>query len=240
MLLIFPNTFEFFFIAYELIRLRYAPAKLSTRFWVGLAAGLWVCVKLPQEYWIHIAQRDFTDTVSDNPVIGVAAALLIGALLAVLRWVVQPRLRAPDHDGLRLRADEATVVTERSSASGIPSMLEKIVLLALLCTIFAEILPRVDWSPLQVTVGIIVVVCANAAIGVRTAWGARLGVDSTAARVTALLAANLALVLATRIILLPGLQSVQLRAALFFALLITVIIGLYDTYRPVFERRFAG
>ena len=49
MLLLFPNTFEFFFIAYELVRLRYEPARFSARSWPLTAAGLWVFVKLPQE-----------------------------------------------------------------------------------------------------------------------------------------------------------------------------------------------
>ena len=63
MLLLFPNTFEYFFIAYELARSRYEPSRFSARFWLLVAAGLWIFVKLPQEYWIHIAQLDFTDAV---------------------------------------------------------------------------------------------------------------------------------------------------------------------------------
>ena len=47
MLLVFPNTFEFFFIAYEAIRLRYDPSRRSARFWLLVAAGLWVLVICP-------------------------------------------------------------------------------------------------------------------------------------------------------------------------------------------------
>ena len=47
MLLLFPNTFEFFFIAYELVRLRNEPSRFSARFWLFVGAGLWVFVKLP-------------------------------------------------------------------------------------------------------------------------------------------------------------------------------------------------
>ena len=36
MLLLFPNTFEYFFIAYELVRLRYDPSRISARFWLLL------------------------------------------------------------------------------------------------------------------------------------------------------------------------------------------------------------
>src|ERR1700754_278315 len=74
MLLIFPNTFEFYFILYEALRLRWDPVRWSARFWVLAAAGLWIFVKLPQEYWIHIAQRDFTETVAEHAWFGVLCA----------------------------------------------------------------------------------------------------------------------------------------------------------------------
>ena len=96
MLLLFPNTFEYFFIAYEVVRLRYEPSRFSRRSWLLAAAGLWVFVKLPQEYWIHVAQLDFTDAVSDHPpfAVAVVVGLLVGAF--VLVRVVFPRLPAPD------------------------------------------------------------------------------------------------------------------------------------------------
>ena len=34
---------------------------MSTRFFAASAAVIWVVVKLPQEYWIHIARLDATD-----------------------------------------------------------------------------------------------------------------------------------------------------------------------------------
>ena len=71
-LLLFPNTFEYFFILYELVRLRFEPSRFSARFWLLAAAGLWIFVKLPQEYWIHIAKLDFTETVGDYPPFAVA------------------------------------------------------------------------------------------------------------------------------------------------------------------------
>jgi hypothetical protein len=61
LLLVFPNVFEYFFIVYEAIRLRWDPRRLSPRFLLGLAAFLWIVVKLPQEWWIHVAKLDFTD-----------------------------------------------------------------------------------------------------------------------------------------------------------------------------------
>ena len=44
LLLIFPNTFEYFFIAYEVVRLRWNPTRGSTRFWVLTAAAIWIFV----------------------------------------------------------------------------------------------------------------------------------------------------------------------------------------------------
>jgi len=80
LLLVFPNTFEYFFIAYEVVRLRYEPARRSARFWLLLAAFIWIFIKLPQEYWIHVAQLDFTDAVRDHPWFGVAIVVALIAL----------------------------------------------------------------------------------------------------------------------------------------------------------------
>ena len=60
-LFVFPNTFEYFFIAYVAIRTQWDPRRLTNRAVIGLAAFIWIFIKLPQEWWIHIAQNDFTD-----------------------------------------------------------------------------------------------------------------------------------------------------------------------------------
>src|SRR5262245_62410415 len=83
MLLVFPNTFEYFFIAYELVRLRYRPSRFSAGFWLVTAGTLWVLVKLPQEYWIHVEQGDFTDATANHPVIGVVCALVVVGVAVV-------------------------------------------------------------------------------------------------------------------------------------------------------------
>ena len=66
LLLIFPNTFEYFFIYYEAYRLRWDPEKMSNKVVVGAAAFIWIVVKLPQEYWIHIGQIDTTDWIKSD------------------------------------------------------------------------------------------------------------------------------------------------------------------------------
>ena len=40
--MIFPNTFEYFFIFYELVRTRWDPRSRSLRWWVVAAAAIWV------------------------------------------------------------------------------------------------------------------------------------------------------------------------------------------------------
>ena len=231
MLLLFPNTFEYFFIAYEVARTRYEPSRFSARFWLLVAAGLWIFVKLPQEYWIHIAKLDFTDTVRDYPAFGVAVvvALIVAALVVV--FVIVPRLPAPDWPW-KLGADplpsglphELARVLSRES-------LEKVSLLALLCVIFASILPGIDATTLQIVVGVSAIVLANAAISLAAA-------NRGGLEYAALLPTNLVLVYLANALLAER-REFDLGYGLFFAFLIATIIWLYDAFRPVYDRRFA-
>jgi len=248
MLLIFPNTFEYFFIAYELIRLRFDPSRVSARFWLTTAVVLWVLVKLPQEYWIHIAQRDLTDTIADNPVFGVGIAVLALAALAVLLVAVRPTLGTPAWawrfaaDALPISAGDAhRRHAERLRRGRVlwGELIEKTALLALLCIIFASILPDVGASPLQVTIGVALIVAANAAISMSFVSRAHVGLGSASARFGALAGVNLALVFLANLSLTAD-DDFQLGSGLFFAVLITLIIWLYDVYKPAYDARFDG
>ena len=246
MLLIFPNTFEYFFIAYEVIRLRFDPSRVTARFWIATAVVLWVFVKLPQEYWIHIAQRDMTDTISENPLVGVALAVVALVVLAVLLFVVRPILGAPAW-GWRFLSDELPTSARdahRRHAARLRrglvvwgELLEKAALLALLCIIFASILPNVGASPLQVTIGVVLIVVANAAISMGFVLRSHVGIASAAVRFGALVAVNLALVFVANLALADD-DDFQLGSGLFFAFLITLIIWLYDVYKPAYDARF--
>jgi hypothetical protein len=226
MLLLFPNPFEFYFIVYEAIRLRWDPARCSARFWLLTAAGLWIFVKLPQEYWIHVAQLDFTDTVSEHPWFGVLCALVVLALLAVLWFVVRPRAPAPDWTW-RLAADPPPAASPQRDGVRWRDVAEKAALLALMSVIFAEILPTVKLSALEVTVGVVAIVCANTALSGRIpAFAVRLVV-------------NLGLIyLGSR--LLSDADDFPLGTGLFFAFLITLLTSLYDLYKPLYEARAAA
>jgi hypothetical protein len=113
---------------------------------------------------------------------------------------------------------------------------EQVVLLALLCIVFAEILPGIDATPKQVTVGIVVIVGANAAISIAGTRPGRLARIPAAGRFAALVACNLAFVFAASAVLSDR-ADFQLGAGCFFALLITLIIWLYTVYKPVHDVR---
>jgi len=239
LLLIFPNTFEYFFIAYELVRLRWDPRRFSTRFWVLTAAAIWVFVKLPQEYWIHVAQLDFTDTWRDVPWFAplVVGAILVG--LTLLWFVVRPRLRPPDWPW-RVAADplpkEMDSAAERDAwtAANVRvwswSTLEKVVLIGLLSTIYARILPGLEVSDLRMFTGIAVYVLVNTAISIAVAKrvGSREGL---AAAVGARALVNLGLVLLARLLLGPN--ALDLPATLFFVLLLSLLVTYHDRFAPV-------
>jgi hypothetical protein len=112
-------------------------------------------------------------------------------------------------------------------------------LLALLCIIFASILPGIDATVLQVAVGVTAIVLANAAISLAAARRAGFGLQSAAAGYAALLVTNLVLVYVANA-LLGERRDFDLGHGLFFAFLITTIIWLYDAFRPVYDLRFAG
>lgn len=246
MLLIFPNTFEYFFIVVEVIRTRFDPARFTLRFWLLLGAGIWVFVKLPQEWWIHVHQGDFTDAIADAPIVGVVAALIVLGLVAVALFVVRPRLPAPDWsfrlaaEPLPGQADAETRDARRRRKGQVhwSELVGKAAFLALLSVIFATILSDVTATTLEVAVAAVAVVCANTAISLAYARSRRVTVEAAAARFATLLAANLALVyLASHLI--GESEDFPLGEGLFFAFLVTLILWLYDAYRPVREARHA-
>lgn len=235
-LLIFPNTFEYSFIFYEVVRLRWDPNRLSARAVIGSAAVIWVCIKLPQETWIHILQLDVTDVLTENtwlwPILAVAG--LAAALVAARQSRrLPPADWPPSFDVDR----HPTTVLDR--AADAPAgrwaiinhpLLEKTLLAGLVTTIFLQLVPDSDAGVLEVTAGLGIIVGASSLVG----WGlARRGTRWTTTT-TAFLgtgAINLGVVLALR--LLPGESETDPNAllALGLLLLFTLIVTLYDRYR---------
>ena len=84
---VFPNTFEYFFIFYEAVRVRWDPRRMSARLLIGATAFIWIFIKLPQEWWIHVAQLDTTDVVQEL-IFGVPAGTSWAETFAARPWVV--------------------------------------------------------------------------------------------------------------------------------------------------------
>ncbi|MFD1827980.1 MULTISPECIES: hypothetical protein [Mumia] len=244
LLLIFPNTFEYFFIFYEIVRTRWDPKRFSLRWWIAAAAVIWIVIKIPQEAWIHVLKLDLTDTMRDVPWFTPALVLAVLALAAVFWFVVRPRLAPPDHawqfaagplphaiDDERERA-ALRVARGRVLDSW---LLEKIVIVALVSMIIANIVPSVTATPVEIAVSCGVLIVVNSFIGL---WTARRGggLQSVAAAFFVLSAVNIGLVVAASTFV-PTRERFFLTAGFFFVFLLTLIVTLYDRYRPVLDVR---
>jgi hypothetical protein len=248
LLLLFPNTFEYYFIAYEAVRSRRNPLRYALKFWVLVAGAIWIFVKLPQEYWIHIAQLDLTDTIRDVPWFLPALVIAGLALLAVVWFVVRPRLRPADWP-LRLRSDLLPVEIDEAHERAAHQVahrkvfdraaVEKIFLVGLISVIYGQVLPGVEANDLELFLGIAGFVVLNSAIGL---WSARRGYgwDSAAVSFAVVFASNVVLVFLADLLLSRRGNDLQLTDALFFVFLLSILTMLYDRYHPVSEYRAAG
>ena len=243
MLLLFPNTFEYFFIFVEAVALRWNPIRMSRSLVLGAVAAIWIVIKLPQEYWIHIAQRDVTDELSAHPEVIPVLIVLGLLLLGVGWWVVTHRLPPPDWR-LRLVVEDpfGDRELERRAQGMLAARLfdvalaEKVVLVTLVTVIFTQILPDVQSTPLQLGVFVATLIVANTAV---SEWLVRRGTGwRTALRQFAAMAAiNSGLMVAADMLLPLRYGDLRLGNALFFMLLITLLVTLFDRYRPIHAAR---
>ncbi|HWQ50121.1 MAG TPA: hypothetical protein VN414_14480 [Methanosarcina sp.] len=245
LLFIFPNTFEYFFIFYEAVRLKWNPIVLTKNKLITATVLIWIFIKLPQEYWIHIAQLDTTDWIRANPL---NALILIGWALFLLgmAWALLRDL-PPMRSGFAIAADPVPVIQKERSKKGIeisPSVLdsskrffdnaliEKIVLVSLLSIIFAQILPEVRSTNLQLAIGMAIIIIINTAL---SHWLARRGTywRSIIREFIVMTMVNFGIVLAFDFLLPRYDGSINLFNTLFFVLLLTLNVTLYDRYRAV-------
>lgn len=264
LLLIFPNIFEYFFIFYEVYRLRWDPQRLSGKRLASVAAMIWIVIKLPQEYWIHVAQLDVTDGLkrllgypleaSWAGILGANVAwfvlfvvllLLLG--IALWRWL---RGRLPLADWaldfspdahLLCPSQEQLSRTSRILAERFidHELLEKTALITLLVIIFAHILPGIRSTDLELAAAITIVVIVNTLL---SEWLARRGVAWPHAmrQGVMMFAVNLPVFLLISFLRYGAYTDEALTNILVFVLLLSLIITLYDRYRPIYLVRFYG
>ena len=237
---------------------------MSPRLVIGIAAFIWIFIKLPQEWWIHVAQLDATDVIKESssactpetswgeamanrPWVVVLIVAVIGLLAYGAWWLLTRRLPPADHpltfdaDVPPTPVDPAAIDRERRRLAERlfdRELLEKIALVSLISIIFGRMLPGVDATPLAVIVGVALVIVANTIISeamIRrgTAWA------TMVRQFAAMLVVNIAIVLVGRFIF-EAVSDRQLEHALVFVLLLTLIVTLYDRYRPIHLARFAA
>ncbi len=264
LLLIFPNTFEYFFIFYEAYRLRLDPKRMTNRFVIGAAAFIWIVIKLSQEYWIHIAQPDVTDFIKENifglpvdtpwsEIVAVSSGTcivsiaLVVLILVSISWVLARRLPPADRrPALSTDAYQPMFTTDQVRRAIVAerrhivdtALVEKSALITLVCVIFAQILPGMIASTLQVTIRIAFVVTINTVL---SHWLARRGFGWAFSlwQSIVLLVVNSCLCLIYVFLMSTVVEPIRLVNALFFVLLVTLLITLYDRYRQVYLMRFA-
>ena len=259
LLLLFPNTFEYFFIWYEAVRLWWNPRRLSRVAVITAAAAIWIVIKLPQEYWIHIFQGDVTDTIKallgggpDTPWGPLLAenALLIGVVLVAVGvglWLLYRLLRSnlprPDHK-MRLRADAHP---DQPTAADLErgrvlrdahifdrDLFEKVALISLLVIIFSEMLPTSNATLGQIVFNVALFVSVITAISHLLARrGTRVASGIVHFAVVAVVGFGL--------IVLTGWlfrEATNWFNATTFVLLLSVIVTLFDRFQPAYLSRF--
>lgn len=245
-LLIFPNTFEYFFIAYEAFRMRQDPMKLTKRMLIIIAAFIWIYIKLPQETWIHIIQPNYPDLIKDNLWLLLILAVWAAGIAAFAWWLLREKQAGrrvsfaadPIPADFVLRAEQRSQI-EKSHRFIDVALIEKIALVSLLSIIFAQVVPSVKASDIQIAIGVTLLIIINTAL---SHWLSRRGSGwkSLLQEFVVMTAVNFSLILVADF-LLPRIEgSINLGDTMFFVLLLTLNVTLYDWYRQVYEHRLAG
>jgi hypothetical protein len=247
LLLLAPNTFEYFFISYEVVRSRWRTGDVAPRTWVAVAAALWGFVKIPPEWWLHVAHLDVTEECSRHPVPALLLLAVLAAAAVAATVLLRPRVPPPTHP-LQLAAptlpaavDEADEQAEWRARHGrLVSWrtAEKLVVTALVVLVYGQVLPGAHVSEVELLVGSTLVVLGNAVVTLATArrhWTFRSGIVVAAVR----LVINLVLVAALDAAATPAGDAVRPLPAAFLLLLVTVVTTAYDRYAPVWAYRSA-
>ncbi len=117
-----------------------------------------------------------------------------------------------------------------------PTLLEKFVLVSLVSLIFANILPGVRATAIQLYAAIALVVVVNALLSHWLALRGR-GWESIVREFAIMAVVNLGIVYLADFLLRRGGSALNLQLTLFFVLLLTLIVTLYDRYRVIYDAR---
>lgn len=260
-LFIFPNTFEYFFIFVSAVALFYDMKKLSTKFLVGAAAFIWIFIKLPQEYWIHIAQLDTTDLIKEKifnvpadtsfatilsqnmwliPAVGIFALIL-----GVIIWKLAKRLPKPDH---KLEYEVIIKPIKNAKILELPKsyiamlrkfrleFIEKIIMVGLISLIFAQMFPSLKGTNVQVVLGVGVVILVNAFFGFLIMKSKIFNVSILERFIPMFVINSFVAIIYVR--LLSGSDvNINTLLVLFFAYIITLMTVLYDRFMPYYLER---
>jgi len=263
-LFIFPNTFEYFFLFVELVRWGWDTRRMGKWTVILSAAAIWIFIKLPQEWWIHIAQLDMTDfiketlfgvdptaswsaAVANRPWVLVLAIVIIASIAFIAYWIIRKKAPPFDH-GPRIAADPlpaelrgAEPYRRVRAETGIWgwALREKVALTAIVAVIFGLMLTGGEASAGRIIVGVAVFTVINAGV---SHWMALRG------RSWRLLAGELVTMLVVNLVIMLVLEAldrflgvrearVPFATTLFFSYLLTLIIVLYDRYRTVYKAR---
>ena len=249
-LFVFPNTFEYFFDVIEGIKVSWNPFRIAARWIVGIAAFIWIFIKLPQEWWIHIAQLDFTDfmketvfgvpadsswgeAIANSPLVALAIVLAIVGLVA-LAWWGRRFLPPRDWDPTFSAETQAEHLGwPRGPRRVVPAaqfdrrFLEKVALLSFMVFVFSRMLPGTEGNALQVAIGVTLIIAASTAVSHLLARR-EVSWTSVAAEFGTMFAINALIGIAIGI-LLPGEGSgPPLPEFLFLIGVLSLIVVLYD------------
>jgi hypothetical protein len=262
-LFIFPNTFEYFFDFVEAVRLRWNWKHMGKWTVIISTVLIWVFIKLPQEWWIHIAQLDMTDfiketlfgvsadaswgeAIANRPWVLVAAIAVFAAIGLVGYWIVTRKAPPGDrHPSLKAdplppecRGSELYRTVKATDRIFDRALLEKVILTGLISVIFAQYLLPENIRVFAVLVFVAVFMVVNAAV---SQFLARHGAFRRSLQIEAfgMFAVNFGIVRLLEVFdrVLGVDYGVPLHTTAFYVFLFTVITVLFDRYHTVFRAR---
>ncbi len=260
-LFVFPNTFEYFFDVIEAIKTGRNPFRIRLKWIIAIAAFIWIFIKLPQEWWIHIAQLDFTDfmketvfgatadsswadAIATSPGVALAIVVAVLALIGLAWWATRflppadwpftfSSDRQAEHLGwpARPRVAGPTAAFDRT-------FVEKVVLLTLMVFIFSQMLPGIDGTAVQVLLTVVLIIGASTAVSQFLAhravtWG------SMAIEFAVMTLINAAIGIAIGILLPGGDGPPPLVEFLFLVAVVSLVVVLFDRSTQIARSRRA-